>query len=160
MAARQGVQRLRGQSAPATDKRATVGDRSQFDWLCSPWSSRDNAVDAERTMDIAHSVAEILTQHVTLEVESIDRMYLNLYVPRLQYEGGVVGFFRHHRGHAFASSALMAPMSTAFVRAIENFIGHKIPRLKLDGFTYLYTALLDDKPPTPVRRPQAGRRRR
>ena len=73
-------------------------------------------------MDIAHSVAEILTEHVTLEVESIDRMYLNLYVPRLQYEGGVVGFFRHHRGQPFASSALMAPMSTAFVAAIENFV--------------------------------------
>lgn len=71
-------------------------------------------------MDIAHSVAEILSEHVTLEVECIDRMYLNLCVPRLQYETGVVGFFREHRGHQFASSALMAPMTQAFVVAIEN----------------------------------------
>jgi hypothetical protein len=71
-------------------------------------------------MTIAHSVADILTEHVTLEVECIDRMYLNLYVPRLQYENGVVGFFREHRGHQFASSALMAPMTHAFVSAIEN----------------------------------------
>jgi len=84
-------------------------------------------------MDIAHSVAEILTEHVTLEVESIDRMYLNLYVPRLQYEGGVVGFFRHHRGHQFASSALMAPMSTAFVGAIENFADlHGVPLIRFE----------------------------
>jgi hypothetical protein len=35
-------------------------------------------------MTIPHSVAEILKQHVTLEVEGIDRMYLNVYVPRPQ----------------------------------------------------------------------------
>jgi len=29
-----------------------------------------------------------------LEVECVDRMYLNLYVPKLQYESGVVGFLR------------------------------------------------------------------
>jgi hypothetical protein len=74
-------------------------------------------------MSVAHSVAEILGQHVTLEVESIDRMYLNVYVPKLQYEQGVAAFFRFHRGHKFASSALMAPMSRAFVAAIEAY-GH------------------------------------
>ena len=39
-------------------------------------------------MSIPQTVTEILREHVTLEVESIDRMYLNLYVPKLQYEGG------------------------------------------------------------------------
>jgi hypothetical protein len=73
-------------------------------------------------MEIAHSVAQILTGHVTLEVESIDRMYLNLYVPRLQHERGVVGFFRHHRGHRFTSSALMAPISKDFVKAIDALV--------------------------------------
>ena len=34
-------------------------------------------------MTIPQSVAEVLSQHVTLEVEGIDRMYLNVYVPRL-----------------------------------------------------------------------------
>jgi hypothetical protein len=43
-------------------------------------------------MKIAQSVAEILTEHVTLEVEGIDRMYLNVYVPQLQCEHGVVQF--------------------------------------------------------------------
>ncbi len=47
-------------------------------------------------MSIPQSVTEILRDHVTLEVESIDRMYLNLYVPRLQYEGGIASFFRYH----------------------------------------------------------------
>ena len=31
-----------------------------------------------------HTVAEILNKHVNLEVECIDRMYLNVYVPQLQ----------------------------------------------------------------------------
>jgi len=79
-------------------------------------------------MSVAQSVAEILRQHVTLEVESIDRMYLNVYVPQLQYESGAAAFFRYHRGHKFASSALMAPMSRAFVAAIEAYIHrHAIP---------------------------------
>lgn len=34
------------------------------------------------------SVGEILQSHVTLELEGIDRMYLNVYVPNLQ-PGGV-----------------------------------------------------------------------
>jgi hypothetical protein len=66
-------------------------------------------------------VTEILREHVTIEVESIDRMYLNLYVPDLQYEGGVASFFRYHRGATFASSALMAPMTHAFVAAIKTY---------------------------------------
>jgi hypothetical protein len=45
------------------------------------------------------SVTTILREHVTLEVESIDRMYLNVYVPLLQRAAGVVGFFRHHHLH-------------------------------------------------------------
>jgi hypothetical protein len=79
-------------------------------------------------MSIPLTVSEILRQHVTLEVESLDRMYLNVYVPQLQHERGVVAFFRYHRGQSFASSALMAPMSQAFVTAINTFVqAHQIP---------------------------------
>jgi hypothetical protein len=38
-------------------------------------------------------------------VEGIDRLYLNVYVPRFQTEGGIVGFFRHHRGQPLPSGA-------------------------------------------------------
>ena len=62
-------------------------------------------------MTVAHSVGDVLDNHVTLEVEFIDRMYLNLYVPKLMYPAGVVGFFRGHRGMSFASGALMDPIS-------------------------------------------------
>jgi hypothetical protein len=48
-------------------------------------------------------------------------MYLNVYVPPLQCESGVVKFFRSHRGHPFASSALMDPMTRSFVAGMERF---------------------------------------
>lgn len=69
----------------------------------------------------SHDLAEILTDHVTFELESIDGMYLNVYVPELQYQGGVVKFFRGYRGQPIASSALMRPMSKSFVAATERF---------------------------------------
>jgi len=39
-------------------------------------------------MSVSRSVAEVLAEHVTLEVEGIDRMYLNVYIPGLQREQG------------------------------------------------------------------------
>jgi hypothetical protein len=84
-------------------------------------------------MSLPRSVAEILAEHVTLEVESIDRMYLNVYVPGLQYESGVAAFFCKHRGHPFASSALMDPISKAFVAAIHAFTqAHAVPLLTFE----------------------------
>jgi hypothetical protein len=73
-------------------------------------------------MTVAGSVADVLDQHVIFEVESIDRMYLNVWVPRLAYGGGVVGFFVGHRGHHYASTALMDPMTKTFVADIHHFI--------------------------------------
>lgn len=73
-------------------------------------------------MTLPRSVAEVLDDHVSLEVECIDRMFLNLYQPRLQHELGVVGFFKSHRGFPFVSSALMDPISKAFVADIGRFV--------------------------------------
>jgi len=73
-------------------------------------------------MSLPRSVAEVLKSHVTLEVEGIDRMYLNVYQPRLQTDRGVASFFRFHRGELFASSALMNPMSKSFIAAVDRFV--------------------------------------
>ena len=56
-------------------------------------------------MTVARSVADVLDDHVVFEVESIDRMYLNVWQPRLAYGGGVQGFFVGHRGYHYASTA-------------------------------------------------------
>jgi hypothetical protein len=42
-------------------------------------------------------VAEVLDKHVILEVESIDRMYLNVIVGRLQILQGALRFIREQR---------------------------------------------------------------
>jgi hypothetical protein len=73
-------------------------------------------------MTVARSVADVLTDHVRFEVECIDRMYLNVWVPRLAYGGGLAGFFVGHRGNAYASTALMDPMAKAFVADIHGFV--------------------------------------
>jgi hypothetical protein len=48
-------------------------------------------------------------------------MYLNVYQPRLQHPLGVVGFLRSHLGYQFASTALVDPISKAFVADIHRF---------------------------------------
>jgi hypothetical protein len=77
--------------------------------------------DRSLVMTLPRSVADVLDEHVMLEIESIDRMYCNLYVPKLQHVNGVVWFFRGHRGEPFASSALMDPISKRFVASIHRF---------------------------------------
>jgi hypothetical protein len=70
---------------------------------------------------IDHTVRELLEDKVELDVEGIDRLYLNAYQPLLQTGGSVVGFFREHRGAVVASTSLMGPMSKAFVANIHGF---------------------------------------
>jgi len=72
-------------------------------------------------MPLPRSAADVLARHVLFEVGAIDRMYLNLYQPRLQHGAGIASFFAGHRGHRFASSALMAPMTAAFTANISHF---------------------------------------
>ena len=72
-------------------------------------------------MTLPSSAAEVLSDHVLFEIESIDRMYLNLRQPRLQHGAGIAAFFVGHRGNQFASSVLMAPMTAAFTANIRHF---------------------------------------
>ena len=85
--------------SPLTEPREAVGDPS------------GSCLRPEPEMTLPRTVADVLDRHVTFEIESIDRMYCNVYQPRLQYPKGAAAFFHFHRGHTFASSALMAPMT-------------------------------------------------
>jgi hypothetical protein len=79
-------------------------------------------------MSVPRTVAEVIRQHVTLEVEGIDRMYLNVYQPKLQSEKQAACFFRFHRGQPVASSSLMGAMTNDFLRRVEDFVAqHGIP---------------------------------
>ncbi len=73
-------------------------------------------------MTVVRSVADVLDDHTVFEVESIDRMYLNVWQPRLAYGGGVQGFFVAHRGYHYASTALMDPITKTFLADIHGFV--------------------------------------
>ena len=79
----------------------------------------------EPEMTIPHSVSDVLGNHVVLENESIDRMYLNVYVPQLQRIGGVVWYLRGHLGQLFASTAGVAPKTDRFVASIDKFAAER-----------------------------------
>jgi hypothetical protein len=105
-------------------------------------------------MTLPRSAADVLAGHVLFEIEAIDRMYLNVYQPRLQHGAGIAAFFAGHRGHRFASSVLMAPMTAAFIADIGHFIaarGLDLVRFargqRKDDITreYLRRAELDDR---------------
>ena len=71
---------------------------------------------------LSPSVAQLQRQHVILELECIDRMYLNAYVPKLTSAAGVAGFFRGYLGHRFASTKDAGAMTDRFVRGIRDFL--------------------------------------
>jgi len=76
-------------------------------------------------MKIAHSLAKLQKDHVVLELECIDRMYLNAYVPKLTSEGGIAAFCRGYLGHRFASTKQAVAMTKTFLRSIQTFIEHE-----------------------------------
>ena len=65
-------------------------------------------------------INEILKDHVTLDIECIDRIYLNGYIPNLQTGGQLVRFLRH-RGYEIPSPAILSKMTTAYKAAVEAF---------------------------------------
>jgi hypothetical protein len=74
------------------------------------------------------NVNEILDGHVVLDLECLDRIYLNAYVPTLQVGGQVVTFFTRHRDQPIASPALFAQIGDAFRQAVAAFAErHQIP---------------------------------
>jgi hypothetical protein len=81
-------------------------------------------------MTLPRTVADVLSGHVVFELESIDRMYCNLYVPQLQRPEGIVGFIRGHLGQPIASTAVIAPMSRDFTARLRSFADQRgIPRI-------------------------------
>src|SRR6266851_1846043 len=69
----------------------------------------------------AVTAADMVAGHVTLDISCLDRVYLNGYVPRLQTPGGVIYFFRNHRGQPIASPALFEPIGEKFRKDIRDW---------------------------------------
>src|ERR1700730_3925183 len=89
---------------------------------------RKGTPQTEPKSKLPQTVAEVLGKHVVLEVESVDRMYLNAIVPRLQIVEGALRFIRQQRGAKVASTNAVEPMTRKFVEDIEQFVRqHQIP---------------------------------
>jgi hypothetical protein len=67
------------------------------------------------------TAGELLDGHAVLDIECLDRVYLNAYVPILQSSGQVVAFMTQHLGMPIPSPALMEKIGTKFRRAVESF---------------------------------------
>src|SRR5260370_30512221 len=72
-------------------------------------------------MAAAVTVNDLLDGHVALDVECLDRIYLNGYVPMLQVGGQVVSFMTQHLGCSIPSPAIMGKMGTSFRRSVPFF---------------------------------------
>ena len=72
-------------------------------------------------MTLPRTAADVLAEHVVFEVECIDRMYLNVYVPGLQYAGGLVKFVHEQLGLPVASTAPLAKITDRFAAAVHRF---------------------------------------
>ena len=67
------------------------------------------------------NVNEILRDHVNLEVECMDRIYLNGYLPNLQVPGQLVNFLTKHRGNVIPSPVLLGKIGQQFQQAIQEY---------------------------------------
>jgi hypothetical protein len=74
------------------------------------------------------TVNDVLDGHVGLDIECLDRLYLNGYVPNLQVAGQVVRFMRDHLGLPIPSPAIMEKIGTRFRREVAGFAqAHGVP---------------------------------
>jgi hypothetical protein len=72
-------------------------------------------------MTLPRTAADVLSDHVSFEIECIDRMYLNVYVPGLRHARGIVGYVHRQLGMPLASTAPLAAVTEAFAAAVHHF---------------------------------------
>jgi hypothetical protein len=66
------------------------------------------------------TVNDVLDGHVSLDLECLDRLYLNGYLAELQVGGQVVQFLRH-RGFPVPSPACLQQIGDAFRRSVASY---------------------------------------
>jgi hypothetical protein len=65
------------------------------------------------------SIPELLKDHVTLEVECLDRLYLNGYIGPLATSGGLVTFMRQQLGKPIPSPVVLGQVTEKFRDAVK-----------------------------------------
>ena len=84
------------------------------------WPSQGRLLLAVKMAHIV-TAGELLDGHTVLDIECLDRIYLNAYVPTLQSSGQVVAFMTQHLGKPIPSPALMEQIGTRFRRSVESY---------------------------------------
>jgi hypothetical protein len=76
------------------------------------------------------TISSLLADHVTLQVRSVDRLFLQGYVPRLMIEGQVIRFLLD-RGFPIPSPAALGKIGRDYVNRVNGFIvENEIPTVK------------------------------
>ena len=80
------------------------------------------------------NINDVLDGHVVLDLQCLDRVYLNGYVPKLQVGGQVVTFLNEHLGNPVPSPALFKQIGDRFREAVRSFAEtNQIPMLQLNS---------------------------
>lgn len=69
------------------------------------------------------TITAVLRDKIALDIESVDRVYLNGYVKDLQLPGGVVLFIRNQKEWPIPSPLMLHTVTEDFHRAVEQFAG-------------------------------------
>src|SRR5450631_2365592 len=66
------------------------------------------------------TIPQLLDGHVTLEVECLDRLYLNGYIGKLATGGGLIGFMCGHLGKPVPSPVVLGQISERFRNSVKS----------------------------------------
>lgn len=87
------------------------------------------------------TIKDILTDKVVLDIECVDRVYLNGYVKYLQMPGGLITFIREQMGYPIPSPIVLPKVTQAFRKEVERFASQ-------EGLTIVNFAKGEDKDET------------
>ena len=91
------------------------------------------------------TISSLLADHVSLQVRSVDRIFLAGYVPRLQCDGQLVRFLNERAGGTIPSPAILGRIGRAYVEEINRFAkANDIPVVRFANldFRCVYLTLL------------------
>jgi hypothetical protein len=70
--------------------------------------------------NLSPSIPKLVKGHVTLEIECLDRLYLNGYIAGLVRPGGMGAFLRVQLGKPIASPVVLGQITEAFQKAVKT----------------------------------------
>jgi len=77
------------------------------------------------------TISSLLSDHVSLRVRSVDRIFLAGYVPGLQCAGQVVGFLNRRAGGTIPSPAILGRIGRGYVDAVDEFaVNNDVPAVR------------------------------